>query len=1079
MVETVGRAHAAIADARPRADLARRPRTALACRSCGTPPIRETARFCDACGAAMTRSHERAEYKQVTVLFGDVVRSMEIASALGAERLREIINEVLNRSAVVVRRYGGTVDKFTGDGIMALFGAPVALEDHALRGCLAAWDIQHEVEQLAAEVQHRDHVLLQLRIGLNSGRVITGEIGSAAIGYTAIGEQVGMAQRMQSVAPPGGITLSESTARLVTNAAILTEPELVNIKGGDAPIIVRRLLGMRSGGATHSRHESTLVGRGRQLARLSEMLDASIGGAGCVAGVVGPAGIGKSRIARELAVLAERRGVEVFSASGESHASEVPFRVVARMLRAVFGLSGLDDASARARVHAKIPAADPEDLLLLHDLIGIGDATATLADIDPDARRRRLTRLVNQASLAREAPAMFVIEDAHWIDEASETMFAEFLSVVAQTPSMVLITYRPEYRGGLSRLSGSATMNLVPLSASEGWALAAEILGRHASVTALISQVAEKAAGNAFFTEEVVRDLAERGVLDGDRGAYVCRGDVTAVSVPATIQATIAARIDRLGAVAKETLNAAAVIGDRFDVETLTGLLEPLDLTELIDAELIDQVKFSPRPKYAFRHPLIRTVAYESQLRSERADLHRRLAAAIERHDPASIDENAALIAAHLEAAGDLRQAFAWHMRAGMWSTYRDIAAARASWHRARQVADRLASDDADRLAMRIAPRTLLCGSAWQTGGSVADAGFDELRELTTAAGDKRSLAIGMAGLLPSLTFHAHYHESSRLASECAGLIEEIGDPKITIGLLYGPMYAKLQAGEVVEALRLAQRVIDPARLHPRRDTPIVGSPLALATAGRGAARCFLGIPGWRDDFDNAITMARAFGATTFAIAIWFKYSTLTLGALLPDSAALRDTAEALRMAERSADDFTVALARLTRGLVLIHRDGPEHGLGLELLARARQAAARERFTWTALPIIDTQIAKEKARLGHLHEAVDMAREVLDDEFDTGEMIWRAPAATVLVETLLRRGAAADRAEAGAVIDSVAAVPTEPGFVLHDIAVLRLRALLARHDGDDESYRDYGRRYRRKATSCGFRQHMATAAAMK
>jgi adenylate cyclase len=200
---------------------------------CGTRPSRDGARFCDACGAAIRPTCERAEYKQVTVLFADVVRSMDIASALGAERLREIMTEVFNRSAVVVQRYGGTVDKFTGDGIMALFGAPMSLEDHALRGCLAALGIQDEVERLAAEVQRRDHVTLALRVGLNSGRVIAGDIGPRALGYTAIGEQVGMAQRMESVAPPGGVLLSASAARLVDGVAVLGQPELVQFKGAD------------------------------------------------------------------------------------------------------------------------------------------------------------------------------------------------------------------------------------------------------------------------------------------------------------------------------------------------------------------------------------------------------------------------------------------------------------------------------------------------------------------------------------------------------------------------------------------------------------------------------------------------------------------------------------------------------------------------------------------------------------------------------------------------------------------------------------------------------------------------------
>ena len=192
----------------------------LSCGSCGTQ-LSATAKFCSECGTPVARAAQSAEYKQVTVLFADVVHSMDIAAAVGAERLREIMAELVDRCAAVVQRYGGTVDKFTGDGIMAVFGAPIALEDHAVRACLAALGIQEEAKRLAVEVRERDGVELQLRVGLNSGQVIAGEIGSGPFGYTAIGEQVGMAQRMESVAPPGGVMLSESTARLVEHAAVL------------------------------------------------------------------------------------------------------------------------------------------------------------------------------------------------------------------------------------------------------------------------------------------------------------------------------------------------------------------------------------------------------------------------------------------------------------------------------------------------------------------------------------------------------------------------------------------------------------------------------------------------------------------------------------------------------------------------------------------------------------------------------------------------------------------------------------------------------------------------------------------
>ena len=208
--------------------------TGLFCGSCGAQSS-PAAKFCGECGSRLTQATQSAEYKQVTVLFADVVRSMAIAAVLDMERLREIMTELAERSAAVVQRYGGTVE-FTGDGVMATFGAPAALEDHAVRACLAALAIQEETSRLAVEVARRDGVALQVRVGLNSGEVIAGEIGSGSLGYAAIGEQVGMAQRMESVAPPGGVMLSASTARLVDGAAAVGEPEMVRIKGADEPV---------------------------------------------------------------------------------------------------------------------------------------------------------------------------------------------------------------------------------------------------------------------------------------------------------------------------------------------------------------------------------------------------------------------------------------------------------------------------------------------------------------------------------------------------------------------------------------------------------------------------------------------------------------------------------------------------------------------------------------------------------------------------------------------------------------------------------------------------------------------------
>src|SRR5689334_7977395 len=478
-----------------------------ACQTCGTEPL-ENARFCHGCGSQVKRPDTRAEYKQVTVLFADVVHSMDIAAAVGAERLREIMADVADFCAAVVQRYGGTVDKFTGDGIMAVFGAPVALEDHAVRACLAALGVQEETKRLAVDVDARDGVRLQLRVGLNSGQVIAGEIGSGPFGYTAIGEQVGMAQRMESAAPPGGVMLSASTARLVEGAANVGGPELVRIKGSNAPVPAHRLLGMgdEQRGAWHA--ESKLIGRSGEMSAVESLLERALDGHGAVVGVVGPPGIGKSRLVRDVSAMAAVRGADVFAAICESHTSQIPFHAVGRLLRAVTGIKGLDPPAARARIRARAREAESEDLLLLNDLLGIADPDVELPKIDPDARRRRLTGLVNAASLARKTPAVYVVEDAHWIDEVSESMLAEFLMVIPQAPSLVLVTFRPEYDGALTRVHGQQTIAPEPPSDPETAEPVSELLGQDPSLGGLPDTIADRAAGNQPVAEVIVRELA-------------------------------------------------------------------------------------------------------------------------------------------------------------------------------------------------------------------------------------------------------------------------------------------------------------------------------------------------------------------------------------------------------------------------------------------------------------------------------------------------------------------------------------------------------------------------------------------
>ena len=823
------------------------------------------------------------------------------------------------------------------------------------------------------------------------------------------------------------------------------------------------------------------------MSAVAGLLRRAIGGHGAVVGVVGSAGIGKSRLVREVSAMADARDVDVFTAFCESHTSQIPFHAVTRLLRAVTGVESLDPPAARAQIRAQAPDAAPEDLLLYDDLLGIADPDVELPKIDPDARRRRLTTLVNAVSLARRAPAVFVIEDTHWIDEVSESLLADFFTVMLQTPSLVLITYRPEYQGALTRVAGAQTVALAPLSDLETAGLVSELLGPDPSNGALGRRIAKRAAGNPFFAEEIVRELAGRGVLRGEP-AHTCRGsEVGDVSVPVTLQAAIAARIDRLDPRAKRTLSAAAVLGARFDSDRLAALGVEAVVDDLLAAQLIDQVRFARQPEYVFHHPSIRTVAYELQLESDRAELHRRVAAAIESRNPAAGDENAALIAEHLEAAGDGHAAYGWQVRAATWATNRDIAAAWRSWERARTIADALPGDDPDRASMRIAPRTMLCGIAWRVNEHATGARFEELRELCAAAGDKPSLAIAMAGRVMDHLHQARLHEASQLASEAMALIESLEDPNLTVGLSLASIYARAKSAEWPDALRWSQMVIDLADGDPSKGNFIIGSPLALAFTTRATASYCLGLPGWRDDLRHGLAMARSTDPMSYATVVTYAYSAaIPPGMLRPDDRAMGEIEDALRIAEQSGDDVAVAISRMTLGIALVHRrTNAERDRGRQVLAEVSEVFVRRGFFLAELPIVEVSLAREKAQRGDHDGAIPLLRVAADGQFREGRLLgWSIPATGVLVETLLDRGAEGDLVEAEAAIERLAEATIERsaeadgGFAVREIWLLRLRALLARAHGDTASYADFRDRYRDMAEMVGFEGHIEWAEAM-
>ena len=456
------------------------------------------------------------------------------------------------------------------------------------------------------------------------------------------------------------------------------------------------------------------------------------------------------------------------------------------------------------------------------------------------------------------------------------------------------------------------------------------------------------------------------------------------------------------------------------------------------------------------------------------------MAVAIQEHG--SADENAALIAEHLEAAGDLRAAYALHMRAAAWSRGRDIRATRINWERARRVADALPNSDPDRTALRIAPRTGLCTTTWRVGGDIAETGFDELRNLCESVGDNLSLAIAMYGQMVGLSFQHRHREASLLATEQIALLQESPDAITALGFIHGTVMTKLLAGESLEAHRVAKWAINLLDGDPRKSmSEGAGSPLAITMVWGAVVGSSLGHTRWRDHLRRGIALERSVNPTglmlSFLISVGYTLA-MHVEAVGSDDHVVEETAEAVRLAEESGDDVALGTAYIARGMALSRRGtNAEREVGLEFLRRGRDAHLQQRILAT-VSMADIRIAEMTAEAGDVELAIESARAVVNDLVESDERFIRSAATAALVQSLLLRGSDDDLQEAAAAIERLAALPADPGFVLNEIQLLRMRALLARARGD-AAYRDFADRYGAMARSLGLEAHMAIAEAMR
>jgi class 3 adenylate cyclase/tetratricopeptide (TPR) repeat protein len=604
------------------------------------------------------------ERKQVTVLFADLKGSMELLADRDPEEARKILDPVLAHMMEAVHRYEGTVNQVMGDGIMALFGAPIAHEDHAIRASYAALRMQESVNRYAEEARRAHGATVQIRVGLNSGEVVVRAIGNDLhMDYTAIGETVHLAARMEQAARPGTVLIAPATFNLVEGFVAVKSVGPVRVKGRSDPVEVCELSGI---GPARTRLQlaarrgfTRFVGRDAEIGVLRRSLEQAAAGDGQAVAIVGEAGVGKSRLVREFTRSHHTQGWLVLESGSVSYERATPYVPVIELLKTYLGIHERDDQrQIRERVAGKLATLDRTLPPLLTPLLALLDVPvddSAWGELDPPQRRQRILKSVKHL-LLRESevqPLLALFEDLHRIDSESQALLDGLIESLPTARVLLLVTYRPEYQHAWGSKSYYTELRIDPLPAESAEELLTALLGQDGTLEPLKRVLIERAQGNPFFLEESVQTLVETGVLVGDREAYRMTRAPEEWPIPATAQAMLAARIDRLPPEDKRLLQAASVIGKNVPFTLLQAIADVTEenlrrgLTHLQASEFLYETNVFPDLEYTFKHALTHEVAYASVLHDRRRALHARIVEAIEALHPDRVTEQVERLAHH------------------------------------------------------------------------------------------------------------------------------------------------------------------------------------------------------------------------------------------------------------------------------------------------------------------------------------------------------------------------------------------------------------------------------------------------
>lgn len=1033
-------------------------RLVLSCPSCGAANA-PTQKFCGECGAGLaattrgdartpesytprhlaekilaSRSAIEGERKPVTVLFCDVVSSTALAEQLGAEGMHGLLNRFFEAALSEVHRYEGTMNQFLGDGFMALFGAPLAHEDHARRAVLAALGLRRTLNEHPLEAEPGRPVPIQLRFGVHTGFVVVGAIGdNLRMDYTAIGDTTHLAARLQQLAEPGAIVVSDATARLIRGYLRLEPLGPVEVRGRSAPVAIYRVAGA---GARRSPLEgleerplSSFVGRRRELRLLDDLIADVEAGRGQAVGIVGESGVGKSRLVLEFRRQVAERRITYLEGRCLSFGSAIPYGPVLDIVRTN---CGLNEADAPETIIEKVQTAlaelglDHESAppLLLH-LLGVKDGADRLASLSPEVIKARTFETLRQMSVrgSRRRPLILSIEDLHWIDRTSEEYLASLVENLGGTPIMLLATYRPGYRPTWMEKSYATQISLARLASDDSLTIVRSVLPEVGLADPLATLILNKAEGNPFFLEELARAVGERS------------GSHAALAIPDTVHGVLTARIDRLAELPKRLLQTASILGREFSLRLLEAVWDGgpagAHLQELTHQEFLYERAAGDEVTYVFKHALTQDVAAATLLAARRRELHRRAGEALAVQYPDRVRELAPILAHYYY------QAEAWPLACAHAARAAEAASGAYANREALERYDQ-AIAAAERAPLAPAERMRLYAARARVHGVLsafepARADWETALRLAEAEGDvaMRATLLGELGMLWG--GHKDYQQGLGLTQDAVRVAEAVGDRSVLAQALVKMGLMELNVAQMDESRRVLERALaifgELGDERGRAETLDVLSMVA-GIEGRGRES--------GEYADRALAAFRNLGDRTPEPSLLINrgFWMLYCGERAGEAVIRQGLAAAGALGARSAEAF--AHAALGEAGEFFGAFGAGLRECLAGLAIAREIGHLE---WTVIGL--SLLGRLRRECGDPRGAVAVHEEMLGIARTLGAVIWIADA---LGELGADRLALGDDAAAAALLDE--AISTGGNAVKFVLPALRGRVELLLRRGD-------------------------------